>query len=100
MNPSKHLSVFFNKIATDKILNPRHISLYMSLFQVWNRNEFANPVSITRNELMLNSKISSKSTYHKCMKTLQTFGYIKYEPSHHPFKSSQVYLFDFSNPPH
>lgn len=99
MNRDKHLTFFFDKITADKVLNPTHISLYMSLFQIWNRNKFISPVSITRSELMLNSKINSKSTYHKCMKTLQEFGYIKYEPSHHPFKSSQVHLFDFSKLP-
>ena len=96
MNYIKHLSGFFDKVANDKTLNPTHVSLYMSLFQFWNCNRFKNPISISRNEVMRISKISSKATYHKCLKNLHSLGYINYEPSHNPFKGSHVYLFNFS----
>lgn len=43
------------------------------------------------------SKISSRATYHKCLKNLHSQGYINYEPSYNPFKGSHVYLFSFSN---
>jgi hypothetical protein len=42
------------------------------------------------------SKISSKATYHKCLKNLHALGYIKYEPSYNPYKGSMVSLFNFS----
>ncbi len=42
------------------------------------------------------SKISSKATYHKCLKNLHSLGYINYEPSYNPFKGSHVILFNFS----
>ena len=96
MNYIKHLSGFFDKVANDKTLNPTHVSLYMSLFQFWNCNRFKNPISISRNEVMRISKISSNATYHKCLKNLHTLGYINYEPSHNPFKGSHVYLLNFS----
>ena len=96
MNYIKHLSGFFDKVANDKTLNPTHVSLYMSLFQFWNCNRFKNPISISRNEVMRISKISSKATYHKCLKNLHALGYINYEPSHNPFKGSHVYLINFS----
>lgn len=97
MNYIKHLSGFFDKVANDKILNPTHVSLYMSLFQFWNCNRFKNPISISRDEVMRISKISSKATYHKCLKNLHSLGYIKYEPSYNPFKGSHVYLLNFSD---
>jgi hypothetical protein len=97
MNYIKHLTGFFEKVATDKTLNPTHVSLYMSLFQFWNCNRFKNPISISRDEVMRISKISSKATYHKCLKNLHSLGYINYEPSYNPFKGSHVYLFNFSN---
>jgi len=96
MNYIKHLTGFFDKVANDRQLNPTHISLYMSLFQFWNYNRFKNPISISRDEIMRISKISSKATYHKCLKALHTQGYIKYEPSYNPFKGSHVFLFNFS----
>ncbi len=97
MNYIKHLTGFFEKVAIDKTLNPTHVSLYIALFQFWNCNRFKNPISISRDEVMRISKISSKATYHKCLKNLHTLGYINYEPSYNPFKGSHVYLFNFSD---
>lgn len=96
MNYIKHLTGFFEKVALDKVLNPTHVSLYMALFQFWNCNRFRNPISINRDEVMRISKISSKATYHKCLKNLHSLGYINYEPSYNPFKGSHVILFNFS----
>jgi hypothetical protein len=97
MNYIKHLTGFFEKVAIDKTLNPTHVSLYIALFQFWNCNRFKNPISINRDEVMRISKISSKATYHKCLKNLHGLGYINYEPSYNPFKGSHVILFNFSD---
>ncbi|WP_293872268.1 transcriptional regulator [Flavobacterium sp.] len=97
MNYIKHLTGFFEKVAIDKTLNPTHVSLYIALFQFWNCNRFKNPISISRDEVMRISKISSKATYHKCLKNLHSLGYINYEPSYNPFKGSHVYLLNFSD---
>lgn len=97
MNYIKHLTGFFEKVASDKTLNPTHVSLYIALFQFWNCNRFKNPISINRDEVMRISKISSKATYHKCLKNLHSLGYINYEPSYNPFKGSHVILFNFSD---
>lgn len=97
MNYIKHLAGFFNQVATDDRLNPTHISMYVSLFQFWNASRFQNPISISRSELMKVSKISAKATYHKCMKDLHNFGYLRYQPSYNPFKGSLVYLFNLQS---
>lgn len=96
MNYIKHLTGFFDKVINDHTLNPTHISLYIALFQFWNCNRFRNPISISRDEVMRISKISSKATYHKCLKNLHALGYLKYEPSYNPYKGSMVYMFNFS----
>jgi hypothetical protein len=97
MNYIKHLTGFFDKVAKDKLLNPTHVSLYIALFQFWNINRFRNPISISRHEIMRISKISSLATYHRCLKLLDSHGYIKYEPSFNPYKGSHVHLFNFSD---
>jgi hypothetical protein len=94
MNYIKHLASFFDRVSADERLNPTHVSMYVSLFQFWNANRFQNPISISRNELMKVSKISAKATYHKCMKELNEWQYLKYKPSYNPFKGSLVYLFN------
>jgi hypothetical protein len=95
MNYIRHLTGFFDRVAREDRLNPTHISLYMSLFQFWNVNRFVNPISISRSEMMSVSKICSKATYHKVMKELHQFGFIKYEPSYNPFRGSSVTLLNF-----
>ncbi|POY36419.1 transcriptional regulator [Solitalea longa] len=97
MNYIKHLTGFFNKVMADDQLNPTHISLYISLFQFWNVSRFQNPISISRDEVMRVSKISAKATYHKCMKDLHNYGYIKYDPSYNPFRGSLVHLINFAD---
>jgi hypothetical protein len=95
MNYIRHLTGFFDLVVKDERLNPTHISLYISLFQYWNVNRFRNPISISRSEIMRISKISAKATYHKCMKELHQFGYIRYDPSYNPFRGSLVHLMNF-----
>lgn len=92
-----HLNNAFQKLNQDTRLSPFHISLYYSLFQYWNISKFRNPISISRDDQMQASKIGSVNTYLKCLKELDYWGYIKYEPSHNPMKGSLVYLFIFDN---
>ena len=81
--------------AEDDRLNPTHVSMYLALFQMWNLNRFRNPVSINRGEVMALSKIGSLSTYHKCIRDLHNWEYLKYLPSKNPLKGSKVYMFEF-----
>jgi len=97
MNYIKHLTGFFDLVVKDERLNPTHISLYIALFQYWNVNRFQNPISISRSEIMKISKISAKGTYHKCMKELHDYGYIRYNPSYNPFRGSLVHLVNFED---
>ncbi len=95
MNYIRHLAGFFDRVAKDDRLGPLHVSMYVSLFQFWNASRFKNPISISRSELMRVSKICSKATYHKCIKELNEYGYLRYAPSYNPIRGSLVYLFNF-----
>ena len=92
MEQVKELISFYSAIKSDPRIGTTHISLYMALFQFYNLNRLSNPILITRTAVMEVAKISGLATYHKCMKDLNDFGYIKYEPSYNPAISSQVYL--------
>ncbi|HTK19672.1 MAG TPA: hypothetical protein VL442_09175 [Mucilaginibacter sp.] len=78
-------------ISKDERLNATHVSLLTGLFVHWQRNGFASPFAITRKALMAYSKIASIATYHKGIKELDAYGYIKYQPSYNPKLGSQVY---------
>lgn len=78
-------------ISNDDRLNPTHLSLFTGLFVHWQRSGFTSPFAITRKAMMAFSKIASIATYHKCIKELDAYGYIDYQPSYHPKRGSQVY---------
>ncbi|SRX53873.1 hypothetical protein [Aequorivita sp. CIP111184] len=90
MNYIKLLNAAFEKFFFDDRLNPTHISLYMALFQEWNSSRFAVEFYVNRRDLMLASKIGSKSTYHRCVTDLDSWGYLCYFPSNNPYKGSKI----------
>jgi hypothetical protein len=79
------------RMEKDDRLLPTHLSLFTGLFVQWQRNGFISPFGVTRKTLMAFSKVASIATYHKCIKELDEYGYIRYEPSYHPKLGSQVY---------
>lgn len=95
MNYIRHLNGVFRLFERDNRLNPTHVSIYMALFQEWNRNRFPETFFIDRGDIMQLAKIGSKATYHRCLKDLDTWGYIQYIPSHNPYKGSQMNMPNF-----
>ena len=90
MNYIKLLNAAFEKFYFDDRLNPTHISLYMALFQEWNSSRFADEFYVNRRDLMMASKIGSKSTYHRCVTELDSWNYLFYFPSNNPYKGSKI----------
>jgi hypothetical protein len=79
------------QMAKDQRLMATHVSLFTALFIQWQRSGFHSHFAVTRKVLMAYSKIASIATYHKCIRQLDEFGYIRYQPSFHPSKGSLVY---------
>jgi hypothetical protein len=78
-------------MSSDERLLATHISLFTALFIQWQRNGFVSPFPVTRKKLMTISKIASVATYHKCIRQLNDYRYIRYQPDYHPKKGSLVY---------
>ncbi|HVD99967.1 MAG TPA: hypothetical protein VNB90_17290 [Cytophagaceae bacterium] len=95
MNYIRHLNKVMELFYEDDRLLTTHITLYLALFQVWNENRFLNPISISRMEIMKAAKISSLSTYTKCLRQLHEWKYIEYIPSFNPLHGSKVNLYNF-----
>ena len=91
MDILQQLTDFYDTIAEDARIGVTHICLYMALVYESNTSLSGSTVCITRHILMKNARISRK-TYNKCMKELQQYGYIKYEPSSNPSIGSKVYF--------
>jgi hypothetical protein len=59
MNYIKHLNQFMELVSVDDRLTPHHISVYLALFQQWNKNRFPEAIYICRNEIMQAAKVGS-----------------------------------------
>ena len=82
MNYITHLNGMLETFGKDIRLNPKHVSLYMALFRRWNSARFPEWFPISRKDLMKTASIGSKSNYHRCLRNLHQWGYVKYKPSH------------------
>lgn len=78
-----------SRLAHDRRLTKIHISLYAALVY-YSTNE--NPFQVSRSKLMGFSRIRSTATYHKYIRQLVGYGYIRYEPSYHPKYGSRICL--------
>ena len=92
MNLIPELLGFFAAIREDPRINPVHISLFMAIMQHWNDNSCKSPICVFSRDLMQLAKISGVATYHRSIRELHEYGYIKYERSYNHFSGSLIYI--------
>jgi len=95
VNYIKHMNAAISRIAEDERCTSSHASLYYALFYCWNSAFFRVPISINRHEVMFYAGIGSTNTYHKCIKDLHEWGYIRYKPSTNKMIGSKVSMIRF-----
>jgi len=84
-------------LSSDDRLTVWHMCMYTAMLQIWFQSDCSNPFQISRSRILKLSHIGNIVTYHKCIKELVNFGYIKYFPSYHPLNGSKVFLFGISS---
>jgi hypothetical protein len=89
LNP---LSDFFSASRHDGRIALCHIGLFAVLLEMWLENGCENPIVGYSHEILIKARISSRATYHRCIRDLHDFGYINYEPSYKRNKRSKIYL--------
>lgn len=89
-NVSFKLAMFIKCAVSDDRISRTQLSLFIALLNCWLEQNSADHFKITRKLLMKQSKIPAISTYHRCLKKLVFFGYIKYEPTFDHYKGSKV----------
>lgn len=94
MEELKCLSDFFEAIRSDGRIGVTHIGIYAALLQYRKEKEFANPIQVFSHEVMQIAKVSSSLTYHRCVRALSEYGYIRYEPSFDKTKGSKIYFIE------
>jgi len=79
-------------MAKDERITVWHMAAIFGIVQLATASDMQSPIFISRKKVMQLSHIRNIVTYHKCIKELQQFGYIRYIPSYHPAFGSEVYL--------
>jgi hypothetical protein len=77
-------------MSNDNRVNVWHLSLYISILDVWRVAEFQKQFKITRKHLMKKAHFKSITTYHKCLDQLISFDYIAYFPNYDPYQGSLI----------
>lgn len=88
----RHLLIFLSSAKEDARITSVHISLYTSLVWFCQHRECIHPFTVFSHELMPLCKVSGTATYHKCIRELHQYHYIRYIPSNNRFVGSLVYL--------
>ncbi|MCW3074570.1 MAG: hypothetical protein JWP69_1639 [Flaviaesturariibacter sp.] len=87
----KLMSSFLSAAKEDPRISPVHISLYAALLLLWQQMG-GYPFCVFSHQVMPFCKISGTATYHKAIRELHTYGYIRYHPSYNHFQGSAVYF--------
>jgi len=92
MGNLKQLSDFFSAIAKDGRIGVTHIAVYSALLTYRVNNGCRNPIHVYSRDIMPLAKISASTTYHRCMKQLSEYGYIRYQPSFKCNQASRIFF--------
>ena len=95
MDKLEYLSDFFDAIKNDGRISITHIGIFAALLEYRAENSFANPITVFSHEIMKIAKVSSAMTYHKCVRELSEYGYIRYDPSFNRLKGSKIYFIEW-----
>ena len=86
------MGVFISNVRNDPRIAPSHISLVVAIIQYAIEHDIVNPLTIPKRELMNLAKISCEGTYHKNIRQLHEYGFIRYVPSFNRFEGSKIFL--------
>ena len=92
METQNPLSQFFSAIENDYRISITHIGIYAALLQFRMDKGFINPIEAFSYEIMPIAKITACYTYHRCIRQLHEYGYIKYEPCFKHNQRSKIYF--------
>jgi hypothetical protein len=83
---------FIKEVQEDPRISTVHISLYMALAYEWAAQGRSFPVSFKARALMPAAKIRGRGLFHRTIRQLHEYGYLRYEPSFKPDEPSKVWL--------
>jgi hypothetical protein len=98
MEELQQLSHYLNRLVSDLRIKPVHLAVALAICQQWANNRGKLSFQISRRLIMGASHIRSKATYHRVVKDLRHWGYLRYKPSYHPKNASVITILLKSTP--
>ncbi|MFB3389617.1 hypothetical protein Q7C23_19355 [Flavobacterium sp. LAR06] len=88
---SKSLLEFLRASEKDQRISATHLAIFSALLQYSASRGAVNPISAFSYQIVPIAKISL-TTYHKTIRELSSYGYLKYEPSLKNNIPSRIYF--------
>ena len=92
MKEVREITDFMERVSMDARLGPMHVSLYFAMLYGWLLQGCQGGIVVRASELMPLAKIQSPTSFYRCLRQLNEFGYIDYHPSFGLAERSRVYL--------
>ena len=92
MSATELMIKFMNTVREDPRIGVTHIGLYAALLTLWHNREKETPLPVFSHEVMPYCKLFGPATYHRNIRQLAEYGYVKYVPSYNHLLGSLVYL--------
>lgn len=92
MDTAKPIHDFTAGIAADPRIRVTHMAVFLAIYQQWLAEGTGGPVCFLGRDMMVASKISSSVTYHRAIRALHEYGYLKYQPSFSKLRGNKVWL--------
>ncbi|WPQ63401.1 hypothetical protein SIO70_00805 [Chitinophaga sancti] len=97
MNYIIHLNAFLERAAKEQWVVAYHYSLYMALFRIWNKTGFRKTFQIRKTDAMKAARISSKTTYYRCLKELEAAKLLIFYSSSSRFTPAEIEMIPLVN---
>lgn len=97
MEPSGLLTGFFERIRNDHRISTTHIGIFAAVLHYSVKSGGCNPVRAYSRDIMEIAKISALKTYCRCIKDLDSYGYIRYNPSKKKNVPSRILFIESSS---
>jgi hypothetical protein len=93
MDTSELLMLFLRRAKEDPRIGPVHLGLYLAIVYLWSEQGGGAFIQISARTLMPVAKIGGVKLYHRSVRQLHDYGYLRYEPSYDPELPSRIYLY-------
>lgn len=92
MDTNRLLMLFLDRAKEDARIGPMHLGLFAAILYLRSSQGAGAFIEMRARELMPVAKIGGSRSYHRWIRQLHEYGYLRYEPSFDPEKPSRVYL--------